>query len=53
MLIVFAIFTSYLIRRRPLGKSSIIKTSDVIPSFTRLKQGVPCVRKMDPGNLAQ
>jgi hypothetical protein len=42
MLIAFAIFTSYLIRRRPLGKSSIITISDVIPSCTGLMQGVSC-----------
>jgi hypothetical protein len=41
MLIVFAIFMSCLIRRRPLEKSSIITTSDVIPLCTDLMQGVP------------
>jgi hypothetical protein len=44
----FAIFTSCLIRRRPLRKSSIITTLDVIPSYIDLMQGVPCqpLRKM-------
>jgi hypothetical protein len=40
MLIAFAIFTSCLIRRRPPGKSSIITTSDVIPSCVGLMQGI-------------
>jgi hypothetical protein len=42
MMITFAIFMSYLIRQRPLGKSSIITTSDVTPSCTGLMQGIPC-----------
>jgi hypothetical protein len=42
MLIAFAIFMSCVIKPRPLGKSSIITTSDAIPSCIGLMQGVSC-----------
>jgi hypothetical protein len=36
MLIVFVIFTSYLIKQRPLERSNIITTSDATISCTDL-----------------
>lgn len=42
MLIVFVIFMSCPIRRRPLEKNNIIITSDVTPSCIGQMLGVPC-----------
>jgi hypothetical protein len=41
-MIAFAIFMSCPTRRRPMGKNSIIITSDVIPSCIGQMLGIPC-----------